>query len=86
VGLKGYDVGSWIGFIAPVATPQPIISKLNATLDQIFTQPAFREKLTAAGYDLQPMPLGQPAAMGRLIQEDLAIWVPIIKEAGAKAE
>jgi tripartite-type tricarboxylate transporter receptor subunit TctC len=86
VGLKGYDVGSWIGFIAPAATPQPVISKLNTTLDQIFAQPAFREKLTAAGYDLQPMPLGQPAAFGRLIQDDLEKWLPIMKAVGATAD
>jgi tripartite-type tricarboxylate transporter receptor subunit TctC len=86
VGLKGYDVGSWIGFIAPAATPQPIITKLNTTLDRIFAEPAFREKLTAAGYDLQPVPLGQPATFGRLIQDDLAKWIPIMKAAGATAD
>ena len=86
VGLKGYDVGSWIAFIAPASTPAPIVTKLNTTLDRIFAQPAFREKLTAAGYDLQPIPLGPPAALGQLIRDDLAKWTPIIKAAGATAE
>lgn len=85
-GLKGYDVGSWIAFIAPAGTPASIVTKLNSTLDRIFAQPAFREKLTASGYDLQPIPLGQPAALGQLIRDDLAKWTPIIKATGAKAE
>jgi tripartite-type tricarboxylate transporter receptor subunit TctC len=86
LGLKGYDVGSWIAFIAPAGTPQPIVTKLNTTLDKIFAQPAFREKLTAAGYDLQPVPIGPPSALGNLIKEDLVKWPPIIKAAGAKAD
>lgn len=85
-GLKGYDVGSWIAFIAPAGTPQPIVTKLNTTLDRIFAQPAFREKLTAAGYDLQPVPLGPPSALAQLIKDDLVKWPPIIKATGAKAD
>ena len=85
-GVKGYEVGTWIGFIAPTGTPAPIVTKLNATLDKVFTQPAFREKLTTAGYDLQPVPLGPPSAFAQLIKDDLAKWPPIIKAAGAKAE
>jgi tripartite-type tricarboxylate transporter receptor subunit TctC len=86
LGLKGYDVGSWIAFIAPAGTPAPVIAKLNSTLDRVFAQPAFREKLTAAGYDLQPIPLGSPSALGQLIRDDLAKWTPIIKASGAKVE
>jgi len=85
-GVKGYDVATWIGFIAPAATPTPIVTKLNTTLDKIFAQPAFREKLTARGYDLQPSPLGPPSAFAQLIRDDLAKWPPIVKAAGAKAE
>lgn len=85
-GVKGYDVGTWIGFIAPAATPTPIINKLNATFDKIFAQPEFREKLITRGYNLQPIPLGPPSAFAQLIRDDLAKWPPIIKAAGAKAD
>lgn len=85
-GVKGYEVATWIGFIAPAATPAPIVAKVNSTLDRIFSQPAFREKLTAQGYDLQPIPLGPPSAFEQLIRDDLAKWVPIVKAAGAKAD
>jgi tripartite-type tricarboxylate transporter receptor subunit TctC len=85
-GLKGYDVATWIGFIAPAGTPAPIVDRLHGALDRIFSQPAFREKLTRQGYDLQPIPLGPPSAFARLIQDDLAKWPAIVRAAGARAE
>jgi tripartite-type tricarboxylate transporter receptor subunit TctC len=85
-GLKGYDVATWIGFIAPAGTPAPIVDRLNGALDRIFSQPAFREKLTRQGFDLQPIPLGPPSAFARLIQDDLAKWSAIVRAAGARAE
>jgi tripartite-type tricarboxylate transporter receptor subunit TctC len=85
-GLKGYDVTTWIGFIAPAGTPVPVIGRLNNAFNHIFAQPALRQKLTAQGYDLQPVPLGPPSAFAQLIQDDLAKWPAIVKAAGAKAE
>lgn len=84
--LKGYDVATWIGFIAPAGTPASVIGRLNNAFNHIFAQPALRQKLTAQGYDLQPVPLGPPSAFAQLIQDDLAKWPAIVKAAGAKAE
>jgi tripartite-type tricarboxylate transporter receptor subunit TctC len=86
LGLKGYDVSTWLGFIAPAGTPAPIIEKLNATLNRIFARPALRAGLIARGYDLPPIPLGPPSALAQLIRDDLAKWPAIVRAAGAKAE
>jgi len=85
-GLKGYGVATWIGFIAPAGTPAPIVDRLHGALDRIFSQPAFRQKLTRQGFDLQLIPLGQPSAFAQLIQEDLAKWPAIVRAAGTRAE
>ena len=85
-GLRDYDVSTWIGFVAPAGTPPAIIERIHGALDRVLSRPALREKLTTQGFDLAPVPLGGPAEFSRLIQDDLAKWPAIVREAGAKAE
>lgn len=85
-GLRGYDVSTWIGFVAPAGTPPAIIERIHGALDRVLSRPALREKLTTQGFDLAPVPLGGPAEFSRLIQDDLAKWPAIVRAAGAKAE
>ena len=82
-GIKGYEVNTWFGFVAPAHTPQDIVTRLNTELTRIFTSAEAREKLGPQGFDLAP-PMA-PAAFGKVIADDLAIWVPIVKASGASA-
>ena len=51
----------------------------------VLDRPAtLREKLGAQGIDL--MPPEPPAAVDKLVKDELALWVPIIKASGATAE
>jgi hypothetical protein len=43
-----------------------------------------REKMLAQGIEMLP-PLSLPEAQ-KLVRDDLALWLPIIKAAGASAE
>lgn len=83
-GVKGYEVNTWFGYVAPAGTPPEIINRLNAELNKIFASTETREKLGPQGFDLSP-PL-TPAAFGKLIADDLTRWVPIVKASGAKAD
>jgi tripartite-type tricarboxylate transporter receptor subunit TctC len=83
-GVKGYVVNTWMGFAVPKGVPQPIVSKLNAELIRISQIPAVREKMKAQGIDM--MPSEPPAAVEKLVRDDLALWLPIIKASGASAE
>jgi tripartite-type tricarboxylate transporter receptor subunit TctC len=82
-GLKGYQVDAWFGFFAPTGTPAPIVTRLNAEVLRILANPAARASLQKAGFQ-QVEPL-QPAAFGKLLQAEIARWVPIVKAAGAQA-
>ncbi len=82
--VKGYEVNTWFGFVAPAGTPAEIVTRLNAEIGKIMEQPATKEKLAAQGFDLAPV--GPPAVMTKLIQDDLVKWPPIIKAAGAKVD
>ena len=83
-GVKGYVVNTWMGFAVPKGVPQPIVTRLNAEFVRISQLPAVREKMKAQGID--PMPPATPAEVDKLIRDDLALWVPIIKASGASAE
>ena len=43
-----------------------------------------KEKLGPQGFDLAPP--GTPAQFAKIISDDLAVWVPIVKASGAKAD
>ena len=82
-GIKGYEVNTWFGFVAPAGTPADVVAKLNAELNRIFASQEAKDKLGPQGFDLAP-PM-TPATFGKLVVDDLAKWVPIVKAAGATA-
>ncbi len=82
-GLKGYEVNSWAGFIAPAGTARKIVERLNAELVRIFTSAEARKQLEPQGFELAS-PLS-PDAFSQLIADDLATWIPVVKASGAKA-
>ena len=80
-GVKGYEVNTWFGFVAPARTPPEIVQRLNTELIRIFASTEAKEKLGPQGFDLAP-PMA-PAAFAKVIADDLATWVPIVKASGA---
>lgn len=83
-GVKDYVVNTWMGFAVPAAAPQPVVAKLNAELNRIGQVPAVRDKMLAQGIEM--LPPESPAAAQKLVRDDLALWLPIIKASGASAE
>ena len=82
-GIKGYEVNTWFGFVAPAGTPADVVAKLNTEFNRIFASAEAKDKLGPQGFDLAP-PMA-PAAFGKIVADDLAKWVPIVKAAGATA-
>ena len=83
-GIKGYEVNTWFGFVAPAGTPVDIVRRLNAEIAKALAEPATREKLAAQGFELAPA--AAPEVFGRQIRDDLAKWVPIVKASGARVD
>lgn len=83
-GIKGYEVNTWFGFVAPAGTPPDIINKLHGAIGKIIAQPEIREKLAAQGFELAP--LKTPAEFAQIIREDFNKWPAIIKASGAKVD
>lgn len=83
-GVPDFDVAVWLGFALPANTPEAIVSRLNAEINRIGQNPQVREKLLVQGFEL--LPPGSPAAARKLIVDDQALWLPIIKQSGATAD
>ena len=85
-GVKGYELLTWLGFIAPAKTPSAITNRINSELSKIISSPLIREKMIAQGYDVPPTPLISPEMFAKVIQDDLAKWPPIIRASGVEPE
>ena len=83
-GLKGYECYTWNVILAPAGTPQPIVDKLNAAINQSLADPAVTDSLKKAGID--PTPGSTPASTGEFVKTELAKWAPIIKASGAQVD
>ena len=84
LGVKDYVVNTWMGFAVPAGAPEPAVARLNAEINRIGQLPQVREKMLAQGIEM--LPPQPPAAAQKLVRDDLALWLPIIKASGASAE
>jgi tripartite-type tricarboxylate transporter receptor subunit TctC len=84
MGVKGYEVNTWFGFVARAETPAEVVQRLNNEIQKILADPAVKEKLAAQGFEIAP-PM-TPAQFSKVIADDLAKWVPVVKQSGAKAD
>jgi tripartite-type tricarboxylate transporter receptor subunit TctC len=50
--IPGFDVAAWIGVMVPSGTPKPIIDRLARAIDTAMQTTDFRERLAAAGLEL----------------------------------
>ena len=82
-GVPGYEASSWFAFLAPVATPKPIVMRLNAEALRSLQRPDVRETLARVGMD----PAGStPAEADAYLRAEIAKWTGVVKEAGIKAQ
>lgn len=76
-GLKGFDIGTWFGVLAPAATPKEIVARLNAEMVRIIQSPDFAERMQAIGAE----PIGSTSEqMARQIREETLKFARLVKE------
>jgi tripartite-type tricarboxylate transporter receptor subunit TctC len=60
LGMKGYEIGTWVGIMAPAGTPQPIVDKLYSAIEKVIK--GFEGKQPFAGAEPRLMNPGDFAA------------------------
>jgi tripartite-type tricarboxylate transporter receptor subunit TctC len=73
----------WQGVFAPRATPKDVVTRLNAEINKIVTQPDIRAKLRDDGADVTPLSVEQFTDFVRTESEK---YLAIIKDSGVKPE
>ncbi|QHP71875.1 tripartite tricarboxylate transporter substrate binding protein [Bradyrhizobium sp. LCT2] len=78
-GIKGYDVRTWAGLLAPKGTPPAIIAALNAATLDALKDPDLRQRLeTAVGGEVRG---SSPAEMKALIETEITKWSGVVERA-----
>jgi tripartite-type tricarboxylate transporter receptor subunit TctC len=83
LGLPRIAVALWYGILAPAGTPRAVVEKLNREIGRALETPDVRERLQGQGAD--PMP-GTPGAFAAFMQDEMAKWAPVVKQAGVKLD
>ncbi len=83
IGLKGFEVTTWYGLLAPARTPQPILDKLYKETIATLQEPTVNDELAKLGLS----GVGStPQQFAELIQRETDNWTKVINEAGIKPE
>jgi tripartite-type tricarboxylate transporter receptor subunit TctC len=78
-GIKGYDVRTWAGLLAPKGTPPAIMATLNAATLEVLRDPNIKQRLeTAVGGEVRG---SSPAEMKALIETEIAKWTGVVERA-----
>jgi tripartite-type tricarboxylate transporter receptor subunit TctC len=74
--VTGYEAYSWNGITAPRDCPQPVVGKLNAAINAIVADPAFKAQLA----DVANTPMSDsPEGFGKLITRDSDKWAKVVQ-------
>ncbi len=73
----GFEAQSWLGLLAPAATPRPIVDRLHAAMAKALSEPDVREKFESQGYE---MVASTPEAFAAWIRDENARWGKLIRE------
>jgi tripartite-type tricarboxylate transporter receptor subunit TctC len=82
-GVKGYVFDSWLGLLAPAATPRPVVEQINAAVEKLLRDPVVLERLAKQG--IEPQALGVDA-FNALLREDFAKMAKVVKASGARID
>jgi tripartite-type tricarboxylate transporter receptor subunit TctC len=82
-GFPGVVVSVWGGIFVPVATPQAIVSRLNAEFVKVLREPEVKAGLDKAAIE----PLGTtPKEAAEFVAREYAKWGEVIRTAKIRAE
>jgi tripartite-type tricarboxylate transporter receptor subunit TctC len=82
-GYPGFEVNAWYGVLVPARTPKDIVSRLNREIVRVTQAPDVRNRFLTLGYD----PVGSTSEdFARVIQQDLARWSKVVRQARIKLD
>ena len=81
--IKGFEVDTWWGLVAPAGTPADVIGRLNAAFTEALRAPETQQRF--AQLMAEPVPT-TPEQFGALMARERARYEPVVKRSGAKVD
>jgi tripartite-type tricarboxylate transporter receptor subunit TctC len=83
MGFPNVYSGSWVGFFAPAKTPDAVVAKLNAEINQILKEPEAQQRLKTIGFD----PIFKTnAEAADEFKRDVANWSKMVRAVGVTVD
>ena len=82
-GIKGFEVVSFYGFLAPAGLPKDITAKLSDAFKQIMNSPDIKTRMVTQGAD--PAFLGSDE-FAQFLSLEMPRWADVVKKSGAKLD
>jgi tripartite-type tricarboxylate transporter receptor subunit TctC len=79
-GVPDFNVGAWLGYIAPAGTPAPIVDKLHADIVATLNNPAVQKRLVALGTEV--VTSESPQAFRKFVVDNHRMWGDVVKKVG----
>ena len=82
-GLKGFNIGTWFGVLAPAAVPKDILVRLNTEMVKAIQSPEFRKRMDEIGAE----PIGNSAEqMAAQVKAETEKFAKLVKDAKVTIE
>ena len=81
--LKGFEIDTWWGLVAPAATPTDVVERLNKAFTEALRTPETRSRF--AQLMAEPVPT-TPGEFGAFMKKELARYEPVVKASGARVD
>jgi tripartite-type tricarboxylate transporter receptor subunit TctC len=82
-GVPGFEIATWLGMVAPSATPPAVVARLNAEVLRVLRQADVKERLSNMGFTLSSY---SPEEFTKFIRAEHQKWSKVIRDADIKAE
>lgn len=76
--VPGYEVTAWAVLVAPLGTPDDLIKKVNADLNNALGDPSLISAFAANGGETRQM---SPAEVTAFVSAEQAKWLPVLEQA-----
>jgi len=81
-GLKGFDMTTWWGLMAPAQTPQPVVDRLAAECTKALSE--LSERWRAMGSELPAV--RTPGEFTAFVERERNLYAALVKRSGATAD
>jgi tripartite-type tricarboxylate transporter receptor subunit TctC len=82
-GIAKYDITTWWGIVAPAGTPEPIVKKLNALINEAAAKDPIKGRLTNEGAEAYR---ATPGEFRSMLASEYAMWKEVVKSGNIKLD